>query len=135
VASSGAVDTDDLPVRRVKLARRINEVARIEDTVADNGKPDRPVPVWDQHRRALSVGDVLVKQFKVPAPNQIVVLSVFQEESWPIRIDDPLPPCGECDSKRRLHDTINALNRSQKVSLIRFCGDGSGEGVRWELLD
>jgi len=37
------------------------------------------------------------------------------------------------DSKRRLHDTINSLNRNQKQSLIRFLGDGKGEGIRWEF--
>jgi hypothetical protein len=34
-----------------------------------------------------------------------------------------------------LHDTIKALNRKQKVCLVRFMGDGSGEGIRWELCN
>ena len=46
----------------------------------------------------------------------------------------PLPPQVGQDPKRRLHDTINSLNRKQKARLIRFQGDGSGEGVRWEFL-
>jgi hypothetical protein len=33
-----------------------------------------------------------------------------------------------------LHDTITTLNRHQKHRLIRFLGDGSGQGVRWEML-
>jgi hypothetical protein len=32
-----------------------------------------------------------------------------------------------------LHDTINTLNRHQKHLLVHFLGDGTGEGVRWEL--
>jgi hypothetical protein len=91
-------------------------------------------PKWSRDRQELSVGGRVVKQFKVPAPNQELILSVFQEEGWPVRIDDPLPPHPEQDSKRRLHDTINSLNRCQKVVLIRFSGDGKGTGVRWELL-
>jgi hypothetical protein len=57
----------------------------------------------------------------------------FEEEHWPPRIDDPLPKNPELLPKRRLHDAIKSLNRNQKRSLIRFMGDGTGEGVRWEL--
>jgi hypothetical protein len=93
-----------------------------------------PVPKWDMERQELRVGALVVKQFKVPAPNQEIILAAFQEEGWPPRIDDPLPPHAEQDSKRRLHDTITTLNRHQKHRLIRFSGDGSGEGVRWEFV-
>lgn len=89
-------------------------------------------PRWDRDRQELRLGEFLVKQFKVPAPNQEMVIAVFQEEGWPPRIDDPLPPRADLDPKRRLHDTINSLNRNQKTPLIRFLGDGSGQGVRWE---
>lgn len=91
-------------------------------------------PEWDGQRQELRLGDAVVKQFKVPAANQERILAAFQEEGWPVRIDDPLPPNSEQDSKRRLHDTINSLNRNQKQNLLRFTGDGSGQGVRWELL-
>ena len=102
------------------------------DSCGANGHALRPQ--WSRDRQELSVGEQVVKQFKVPAPNQELILSVFQEEGWPIRIDDPLPPHPQQDPKRRLHDTINSLNRSQKASLIRFSGDGKGTGVRWELV-
>jgi hypothetical protein len=92
-------------------------------------------PKWDPERQELRVGDVIVKQFKVPAANQERILAAFEEDGWPIRIDDPLPPASEQDSKRRLHDTINSLNRNQKQSLIRFLGDGSGQGVLWQLVE
>ena len=49
--------------------------------------------------------------------------------------DDPLAPKLNQDSKRRLHDTINSLNRNQKHALIRFLGDGKGEGVRWGFVE
>ena len=93
------------------------------------------VPSWDRDRQELRWGDTVVKQFKVPAPNQELILAAFQEDGWPVRIDDPLPPHPELDPKRRLHDTINSLNRSQKLPLIRFLGDGSGQGVRWCPVD
>jgi hypothetical protein len=90
-------------------------------------------PCWDRDRQELRVAGQLVKQFKVPAPNQEIVLAAFHEENWPVRIDDPLPPRPDVEPKRRLHDTINSLNRNQKTELMRFFGDGSGQGVRWEL--
>jgi hypothetical protein len=92
------------------------------------------VPTWDRYRQELRVGGVVVKQFKVPAPNQELILAAFQEEGWPVHIDDPLPPRAEQDTKRRLHETITSLNRHQRVRLVRFMGDGTGQGVRWELI-
>jgi hypothetical protein len=89
------------------------------------------VPVWDRDRQELRLGDVVVKQFKVPAANQERILAAFEEEGWPIRIDDPLPPVFDQDPKARLHDTIVSLNRNQKHPLLRFYGDGTGQGVRW----
>lgn len=90
------------------------------------------VPVWDGDRLELRLGQRIVKRFKSPATNQATVLAAFDEEGWPPRIDDPLPPHPDLEPKRRLHDTINSLNRNQKHRLIRFLGDGSGKGVRWE---
>ena len=92
-------------------------------------------PKWDHQRRQLRVGTDVVKEFKLPSPNQETVLMAFEEEGWPPRIDDPLSPTPQLDPRRRLHDTIKALNRKQKRYLIRFMGDGSGEGIRWELTD
>ena len=90
---------------------------------------------WDAKQRKLDVLGQVVKRFRWQAPNQEIVLSAFQEEGWPLRIDDPLPPQPEQDSKRRLSDTIKCLNRKQINPLIHFHGDGTGEGVVWELLD
>jgi hypothetical protein len=104
-------------------------------------KPEPPAldagierPRWDPDRLELRLGSVVVKQFKAPAPNQETVLAAFEEEGWPARIDDPLPPHSDIDPKRRLNDTIKCLNRSQKRTLLRFLGDGTGEGVRWECV-
>jgi hypothetical protein len=37
-------------------------------------------------------------------------------------------------NSRKLNDTIQALNKSLPAGSIRFHGDGTGEGVSWELL-
>jgi hypothetical protein len=96
--------------------------------------PPGTIPRWDAHRQELYWGMVLVKQFKVPAPNQELILAALEEELWPLRIDDPLPPRADQDSKRRLHDTINSLNRNQKTPVLHFMGDGKGLGIRWEVV-
>jgi len=101
-----------------------------------NGESDADLtPQWDGEHRELRLNGSIVKRFKWQAANQEIVLSAFQEEGWPIVIDDPLPPQPEQDPKRRLNDTIKALNRHQETPIIRFHGNGTGEGIRWELLD
>jgi len=96
--------------------------------------PPPLVPDWDPERRELKLAGLLVKQFKWPAANQEMILTAFQEDEWPARVDDPLPPLYELDPRRRLHDTIKCLNRNQKNKRIHFRGDGTGEGVIWELI-
>jgi hypothetical protein len=93
------------------------------------------IPCWDRTVNELRYGGVVVKRFKQPARNQVLVLEAFQEECWPPQIDDPLAPDGESDPKKRLHDTIGRLNRHQQEPLIRFHGNGNGDGVLWERLD
>ncbi len=90
-----------------------------------------PKPCWDAERRQLRVSEHVVKYFRWPAPNQERVLAAFEEDGWTTRIDDPLFPADGQEPKERLHDTIKCLNRRQKVRLIRFRGDGTGEGVVW----
>ncbi len=96
------------------------------------GKPALAGPHWNADVRRLQFNAQLVKRFKWPAMNQEMVLCAFEEEGWPERIDDPLPPKPAQNSKRRLADTIKCLNRKQIQELIHFRGDGTGEGVIWE---
>jgi hypothetical protein len=77
-----------------------------------------------------------VKEFRQPAPNQTRLLDVFQEQGWATaHIDDPLPGHREEteeDAKRRLQETIKNLNRGLLPGTIRFRGDGTGQGIRWQ---
>jgi hypothetical protein len=109
-----------------------SQVERHSPRAESSPREVEPTPKWDRDRQELRFGGQIVKQFKVPAANQETILAAFEEENWPPRIDDPLPPQPDQDPKRRLHDTINSLNRNQKQPLIRFLGDGSGRGIRWE---
>jgi hypothetical protein len=96
--------------------------------------PARYVPRWDGAVRQLLWDGRLVKRFRVPAANQEVVLAALEEQGWPGRIDDPLPPSHDIDPRVRLHDTIKALNRNQVKRLLGFQGDGTGRGVIWRPL-
>jgi hypothetical protein len=113
----------------------VREATQSEPSGERNGRsvPIGDRPQWDSERREFSFRGDILKQFRSPAPNQERVLAAFEEEGWPTRIDDPLPPHADQDSKRRLRDTIATLNRGQKA--IRFLADGLGQGVRWEAVE
>jgi hypothetical protein len=85
----------------------------------------RPNPTWDPDLRELRVGELVVKRFRQPAWNQVSVLASFQELRWPRRIDDPLTGNSGIEPKRRLRDTVFALNRSHvTVNVLAFEADG-----------
>jgi hypothetical protein len=93
----------------------------------------RPKPTWDPHLRELRVGELVVKRFRQPAWNQVNVLASFQELRWPRRIDDPLTGNSGIEPKRRLRDTVFALNRSHvTVNVLAFEADGTGTGIIWK---
>jgi hypothetical protein len=89
-------------------------------------------PTWDRDLRALMVGGLVIKRFRQLAWNQVTILASFQELRWRRRIDDPLPGESDCDPKRRLRDTVFALNRNHFTrNVIVFETDGTGTGVIW----
>jgi hypothetical protein len=97
---------------------------------AGGGSPaDRPI--WDVSLRELHWRGRLVKRFRSPAVSQEIILAAFQEEGWPQRIDDPLARPSGADPRQRLHDAIRGLNRNQRERLLRFRGDGTGQGIFW----
>ena len=121
---AGAAEDTKAALQSVALEPQRNETCRVP--AAD--------PTWDPSRQQLRVGRVVVKQFKVPAVNQELILAAFEEEGRPSRIDDPLPFRLSEDAKRRVHDTIKSLNRHPQHPLLHFLGDNSGMVLRWRLL-
>ena len=107
---------------------------KVKRGIAANGVLHREGPHWDRIRRELRLGGVTIKQFKVPAHDQELLLAGFEELGWPARMDDPLSPNGHRDPKSRLHDAIKRLNQHQSHRLIRFRGDGTGRGISWEFV-
>jgi hypothetical protein len=90
-------------------------------------------PIWDSRRRELRVGELVVKKFRVPAENQELILSAFEEDGWPEYVDDPLPRKPSIVPKLRLHNAINRLNGRQLAPLLRFHGNGNGNAIGWTL--
>lgn len=113
---------------------RVQEVSR-NGCVKNDAEINPCVPTWDSERRELRFDRAIVKHFKWIAINQQAVLGAFEDDGWPPRIDDPLPPRDDQDPKRRLADTIKCLNRKQRHAVLHFRGDGTGEGVIWELVE
>jgi hypothetical protein len=81
------------------------------------------------------MGVIIVKQFRVPSPKQEQVLIAFQNAGWPPCVSDPLPHVTIQPGNPRLHDTIKCLNAKQENRLIRFRGNGTGQGVLWEPIE
>lgn len=93
------------------------------------------IPHWNPARRELTLGGMVIKRFRQRAGNQERVLMAFEEEGWPQKVLDPLPPNGETHPKRRLQDTVYHLNRHHiNKGLIRFEMDGTGEAVLWREM-
>jgi len=118
----------------IAFVSHLHAAQPLTPAATDTRSPLIKSPGWDINSRILRVGTTVVKHFKVPAGNQELILSAFEEEHWPARIDDPLPPRPALDAKRRLHDTINRLNRNQQTRLVRFKGNGNGRAVCWEYV-
>ncbi len=74
-------------------------------------------PKWDRNRLELRIGSAVVRQFKIPAANEEVLLAAFEEHGWPPEIANPLPTA---TPPACLQQTVEALNRRQKKQLIRF---------------
>lgn len=83
--------------------------------------------------RELRVLGRVVKEFRGYAMNQERILVEFQRQRWRRWIKNPFLGSSELSAKRRLHNTIDRLNRNQIHALLRFHGDGTGLGVSWEL--
>ena len=84
-----------------------------------------PRPRWNGVLLSLTWNGETVARYTRPAPNQVKILSAFEEEGWPPRIDDPLTPGS-------LRQTLKDLQKKFRDSPIAFCGDGTATGILWE---
>jgi hypothetical protein len=127
--SSCFVLTDD----GCALAQRCAIRARLRPPTAQQAASNHR-PSYDSARRMLLCDGQVVKQFKMRAQNQELILLAFEEERWPSQLADPLPGKNGMDAKRRLNETIRSLNSNHHKPVLRFRGDGTGKGIVWEKL-
>ncbi|MBI2824771.1 MAG: hypothetical protein HYX69_08800 [Planctomycetia bacterium] len=99
---------------------------------SQNGKH---APKWDRDRAELRVGNLVVRQYKVPSADQEIILAAFEEEHWPRRVDNPLPVQADPSPLRRLQDAVEALNGRQKHPLLQFLAEEDAAGVRWQFAE
>jgi hypothetical protein len=104
-------------------------------TCAPDALLHRRLPHYDGGQRTLYLGEVIVKRFRVPADNQEIILTSFQEEGWPLHLYDPLPRGSEIHPAKRLQDAIFRLNHGQEHRLLHFQGDGKGRGLTWQRIE
>ncbi len=135
LSPAGALNlTKTLHISQNATAPIDNQAAAIGGTKEQPPPDSRLTPEWDPVRRELRYRGKILKRYRVPAQNQELVLTAFQESGWPEFIDDPLPPAAGQDSKERLQATIKSLNRNQLLHEIRFHGNGNGQQVYWEAI-
>ncbi len=95
--------------------------------------PDH-LPRYDARRRILHWRGAVAKRLARQAPCQETVLQAFHEAGWPERISDPLGEEYDLDPKERLRETVKSLNEGLAEGTIRFHADGTGGGIRWEVV-
>jgi hypothetical protein len=103
--------------------------------VAPTAAHVRATPEWDEGRRELRCQGIVIKRYRVPAPNQESILALFQSSAWPDYVLDPLPRSGEVEPKQRLHETIKSLNRNHLRPLIKFHANGHGCQIHWSVIE
>jgi hypothetical protein len=84
------------------------------------------VPRWDDEAVTLYWGETPIREFRNAAKNQRDIVEAFHRANWDRTIPDPLK------NPRKLNVTISDLNRSLDPKLVRFRGDGTGDGIMWE---
>jgi hypothetical protein len=116
---------------RGQMGGRCRESVATPETGGEAGP--RAAPVWDRARRQLRWGTGVIKQLRHLARDQEEILEAFEQQHWPQRISNPLPRRPHSNSKQRLRNTVDNLNRNHRLRRIRFRTDGN-LGVIWEAV-
>jgi len=100
----------------------------VEDHATNEKKSNTLKPEWNREIGELRFNNEVVRKVKTSVAKCVVlILDSFQELGWPRRIDSPLDP-----DPVRFHDAIASLN--ERLTKICFSADGSGKGIRWDLV-
>jgi hypothetical protein len=110
---------------RVAVLSKLPAVASPGTTQTKSPGPN--IPFWNADLCELHYNGQVVRDIRRTAVKPIRLLEAFQEERWPRRIFNPLPPTAD------LREAVRTLNA--KLTLIKFECDGSGEGITWRPLN
>jgi len=94
----------------------------------------KQIPRYDAIDGCLYVGELAVKRFRHPAPNQQLILISFGEQGWPYHIVDPLPASRDVCAYDRLANAVRRLNLHQQNTLVHFGIAESGTAVTWKIV-
>ena len=121
-----------LSERGLELARHIESSTPSTGPSANGSR--RLKPRWDASSWQLWLGSELIKKFGRLAPNQMPLLTAFQNRRWAATIDDPLPIAAGRNRRRRLENAITRLNSSQSPQRLKFHLQENGKKIGWEII-
>jgi hypothetical protein len=90
-------------------------------------------PYFDPESRCFGIGCRPIRRFARHAKNIRKLLAGLQNAGWPFCLDDPLGNLSEMGFRKRLENTVAALNRVCKGWQIRFASNGPDRKVRWSV--
>jgi hypothetical protein len=110
-----------------RLEKALDASPTCKDEIPSESRDLAAIPRWKDEDACLYwCGRVIRKFRRHPANNQHEIIEAFHQAGWPRWIVDPFRDA------RQLRQTLYDLNKSLAPNSIRFLGDGTGEGVRWE---
>lgn len=115
---------DSPPDIRTAILKGIAIIGRLEMLLIrwrqESGEPIAPKPEWDKETRTLRFDGKVIREVRSDAA-WTPILDVFQEDSWPSKVDNPLPH--DADVPAGLRSLNKGLDR------LRFKKDG--EAICW----
>ena len=112
----------------IEAELKLIEDAAIFALVAEDreGGQSKTKPSWDPLARTLTFQGEVIKKFKNPAENQVLLVEAFEKAEWQEAINSPFK------LSSTLTETIRELNR--KACAIKFAANGDGKTCGWKKL-
>jgi hypothetical protein len=127
----GAVWAEQLvSLAEKRVAREAKQVVVEPLSVAEPPRGAVVTPTWDRNRLELRLGSTVVKRFTVPSRDAETILAAFQEDGWPMQLNDPFgnPSRAGLD---RLQSAVEILNR-QRIQRVRFELESGEPKIAWK---
>ena len=107
----------------------------VADGAADGVARESDTPVWDAEHRELRVANRSSSATRCPAPARSRSWRRFRRRAGRRQSTTPCRRTRSRTKKAGVSRHDQNLNANQRITLIRFGGDGSGERVLWELVN